>query len=110
MAPARSFQDEKMDCNACDAVRVDSLRTDTGTGIRRIDGAVGSDIRKCRSRRNTRTDFNYRADSDPGAVCHAHSIPGTDRTPGTDSDTHADTCPYAETHGSADNRTCPGTD
>ena len=32
MAPARSFQDEKMDRNACDAVLVDSLRTDTGTG------------------------------------------------------------------------------
>jgi len=33
MAPARSFQDEKMDRNACNAVRIDSLRTDTGTGI-----------------------------------------------------------------------------
>ena len=32
--PARSFQDEKMDRNACNAVRIDSLRTDTGTGIR----------------------------------------------------------------------------
>lgn len=33
-SPARSFQDEKMDRNACDAVLIDSLRTDSGTGIR----------------------------------------------------------------------------
>ena len=112
MAPARSFQDEKMDRNACDAVRIDSLRTETETRIRRMDGAFGSDIRKCRRRRNTCTDFNCRADR------HTHSNPhryaGTDRN--TRADTHcytcryprADSCPYAGTHGSADGRTCPG--
>ena len=62
MAPARSYQDEKMDRNACDAVLIDSLRTDTGTGICRIDRAFGSDIGKRRAQRNTRTDFNCRAD------------------------------------------------
>lgn len=33
MAPARSYQDEKMDRNACGAVLIDSLRADTGTGM-----------------------------------------------------------------------------
>ena len=82
MAPARSFQDEKMDRNACTAVLIDSLRPGTGTGIRGIDGAVGSDIRKCRRRRNTCTDFNCRADSNPGTYRH------------TRADTFGNTCRY----------------
>ena len=107
MAPARSFQNEKMDRNACDAVLIDSLRTDTGTGICRIDRAFGSDIGKRRAQRNTRTDFNCRADRNT----HRHA--GTDRH--THADTfgitcrypRADSCPYAGTHSSADGRTCP---
>lgn len=108
MAPARSFQDEEMDRNACDAVLVDSLRTETGTGIRRRDGAFGSDIGKCRRRRNTCTDFNCRADNDThryaGTDCNTH----TDTLCHTCRYTRTDTSPYAGTHGSADGRTCPG--
>ena len=106
MAPARSYQDEKMDRNACDAVLIDSLRTDTGTGICRIDRAFGSDIGKRRAQRNTRTDFNCRADSD------THRYAGADRNTRADTHCHprADSCPYAGTHSSADGRTCPGAD
>ena len=108
MAPARSYQDEKMDRNACDAVLIESMRTDTETGMSLIDGFVGSDIGKCRNRRSGSFSANQCADRN------------THRYPGTDSDTHADTfgntccypradsCPYAGTHGSADGRTCPG--
>ena len=74
----------------------------------RIDRAVGSDIGKCRRRRNTCTDFNCRADSD------THRYAGTDRY--TRADTFGNTCryprtdtsPYAGTHGSTDGRTRPG--
>lgn len=99
-----------MDRNACDAVPIDSLRTDTGTGIHRIDGAVGSDIRKCSSRRNTCAYFvcraDCRADSNPGTYRHtrADTLCNTCRHP------RADSCPYAGTHSSADGRTCPGAD
>ena len=64
MAPARSYQDEKMDRNACDAVLIDSLRTDTGTN------------------RNTRADTfgntcrHARADSGPYAGTHGRTCPG----------------------------------
>lgn len=110
MAPARSYQDEKMDRNACDAVLIDSLRTDTGTGICRIDRAFGSDIGKRKRRRNTCTDFTSRAD------CRADSNPGTYRHTRVDTFGNtrryprADSCPYAGTHSSADGRTCPGAD
>ena len=101
-----------MDRNACNAVLIDSLRTDTGTGIRLIDGAVGSDIGKLRPRRNPCTDFNCRADSDThryaGTDCNtrADTFGNTCRYP------RADSCPYAGTHSSADGstngRTGPG--
>ena len=104
MAPARSFQDEKMDRNACDAVFIDSLRTDTGTGIRRIDGAFGSDIGKCRIRRNICACPDRRTDSNPGTDCytHADTYCRTCRYPRTDS------CSYTGTHSSTDARTGSG--
>lgn len=106
MAPARSYQDEKMDRNACDAVLIDSLRTDTGTGICRIDRAAGSDIGKCRTRRNICACPDRRTDSNPGTDCYtrADTLCNTCRYP------RADSCPYAGTHSSADGRTCAGAD
>ena len=106
MAPARSFQDEEMDRNACDAVFIDSLRTDTGTGIRRMDGAFGSDIGKRRIRRNICAYFVCRADSTPGTVRYTR----TDTFGNTCRYPRADSCPYAGTHSSADGRTCAGAD
>ncbi|MEE0497485.1 MAG: hypothetical protein UC991_03255 [Gemmiger sp.] len=69
-----------------------------------MDGAVGSDIRKCRTRRNICAYFVCRADSNPGTVrytrtdtyCHTCRCP------------RADSSPYTGTHGSTDGRTCPG--
>lgn len=69
-----------------------------------LTGAVGSDIRKRRSRRNTCTNFNCRADSD--TYSHAGADRNTRRRHPLPP--RADSCPYAGTHGSADGRTCPG--
>ena len=93
-----------MDRNACDAVLIDSLRTDTGTEIHGIDGTVGSNIGKRRTRRNACTYFVCRAD------CRADCNSGTYRHTRAETHCHTrtDSCPYAGTYGSADGRTCPG--
>lgn len=69
-----------------------------------MDGAFGSDIGKCRRRRNTCAYFVCRADSNPGTDRHtrADTFGNTCRYP------RADSCPYVGTHSSADGRTCPG--
>ena len=73
-----------------------------------MDGAFGSDIGKCRTQRNTRTDFNCRADRNPHRYAETYRHTRADTLCNICRYPRADSCPYAGTHGSAYGRTGHG--